>query len=208
NAGTVAGTGFTGMESLVGGAGDDSFTFASTITNFGGSIDGGGGSNTVAATDGTNSWSITGTNTFTFNGTGTSFSNIQNLTGGSGNDTFTVASGVTSFNGAIDGGSGGTDTLATTSGTNAWTISGTNAGTLNGTGTTFTNIDVLAGGGGTDTLTSTIAGTVAWSITGTNTGTVAGTGFTGMESLVGGAGNDSFTLASGVGSFNGSIDGG
>src|SRR6185503_4115560 len=108
---------------------------------------------------------ITGTNTFTFNGTGTSFSNIQNLTGGSGNDTFTVASGVTSFNGAIDGGSGGTDTLATTSGTNAWTISGTNAGTLNGTGTTFTNIDVLAGGGGTDTLTSTIAGTVAWSIT-------------------------------------------
>jgi Ca2+-binding RTX toxin-like protein len=74
------------------------------------------------------------------------------LVGGAGNDTFTLASAVPTFNGSIAGG-GGTDTLAATDGANAWQVTGANAGTLNTT-TTFSAITNLAGGTGADTLTA------------------------------------------------------
>ncbi|MCX5808025.1 MAG: hypothetical protein NTX36_01420, partial [Proteobacteria bacterium] len=63
-----------------------------------GAIAGGTGTDTLAATDGTNAWLITGDNAGTLN-TSTTFSAIKNLTGGSGADTFTGAGG--SITGAL-----------------------------------------------------------------------------------------------------------
>jgi hypothetical protein len=53
-------------------------------------ISGGSGTGTiVAAGAANNTWDLTGTNAGTLNGT-TSFSGIENLTGGAGNDTFAM----------------------------------------------------------------------------------------------------------------------
>ena len=97
-------------------------------------------------------WTITGTNAGTLTSTGgtSSFTAVGGITGGSGNDSFVMASNVATFNGAIAGG-GGTDTLAATAGTNVWAVTGTNAGTLNTT-TKFSAIKTLTGGGGTDAI--------------------------------------------------------
>ena len=191
---------------VAGGAGNDSFdlhgltTITTTFT-----VNGGNGNNTLIGNNSSDIFNITGVNAGNITGLVTGFSNIENLSGGTGNDTFTLASGVLSFNGSISGG-GGIDTLAATDGTNAWQITGANAGTLNTT-TVFSGITNLAGGSGTDTLTG-VAGGSNWNITGANAVSVSGMNGTSMEALVGGVGNDSFTLASGVLSFNGSISGG
>ena len=69
---------------------------------------------------------------------------MDSLVGGSGNDTFTLASGVSTFNGTIAGG-GGTDTLGTTDGKNTWVITGAKSGALN-TSTVFSGIEKLTDG--------------------------------------------------------------
>ena len=194
---------FTNFADLVGGIGNDSFVLAAggSATN----IDGGAGVNTLTGNNAGDAFHITGVNAGNITGLVTSFTNIQNFTGGTGNDTFTLASGVPTFNGSITGG-GGVDTLAATDGTNAWAITGANAGSLN-VSTVFSGITNLNGGSGTDTLTGVAAGS-NWNITGANAVSVSGMNGTSMEALVGGAGNDTFTLASGVPTFNGSITGG
>ncbi|OGU17030.1 MAG: hypothetical protein A2076_11260 [Geobacteraceae bacterium GWC2_53_11] len=150
NAGTVnATTNFSGIANLTGGTGSDIFTLGAGVLTFSGSIAGGGGVDTVAATDGVNAWSITGVNAATLNGM--TATGIEALVGGSGIDEFTVGSGISTFNGSITGG-GGTDTLAATNGTNDWLITSPSAGTLNGT-TSFSGISLLVGSSGVDTLT-------------------------------------------------------
>ena len=239
---TVSGMNGTSMDALVGGPGADFFILGTGVPTFNGSIAGGGGTDTLAVTNGTNAWQVTGANAGRLNST-TTFTGISNLSGGSDTDTltgvagggswsitggktvtvsgmdgtsmdaliggsgadiFTLAPGVTTFNGSIAGG-GGTDTLAVTDGTNVWKSTGTNAGTLNTT-TTFSAITNL-NGSGTDTLTG--ANSVnAWSITGANAVMLDGMNATGINALVGGSGADTFTLASGLLNFNGSITGG
>jgi filamentous hemagglutinin family protein len=232
----------TSMDALVGGPGSDTFTLGPGVTTFNGSIAGGGGTDTLAVTNGTNAWQVTGANAGRLNAT-TTFSAIANLSGGidtdtltgvtgggswsitggktvtvsgmdgtsmdaliggSGADIFTLAPGVTTFNGSIAGG-GGIDTLAVTDGTNSWKSTGANAGTLNTT-TIFSAITNL-NGSGTDTLTGTNA-VNAWRITGTNSVSLDGMNATGINALLGGSGADTFTLASGLLNFNGSIAGG
>ena len=66
----------------------------------------------------------------------------------------------------------------------------------------------LRGNGGTDTIalaTDDISDT--WMINSTNGGQVGGIAFNGFESLIGGPGDDTFTISNGV-TFDGSIDGG
>ncbi|HVC29488.1 MAG TPA: hypothetical protein VNF48_08095 [Gammaproteobacteria bacterium] len=216
---------------VTGGAGNDSFdlhgltTSATTFT-----VNGGAGSNSLTGNNAGDQFNITGANAGNITGLVTSFTNIQNLTGGSGNDSFTLASGVLSFNGSITGG-GGVDTLAATDGTNAWAITGANAGTLNTT-TVFSGISNFTGGSGNDifTLSGTghISGLISggggidtlvgnnlvnsWLINAANTGILTdahgSNAFTGIANLTGGTSNDTFTLASGVPTFNGSIAGG
>jgi len=135
-------------------------------------------------------WAITGANSGTaapgLNGT---WSGVENLTGGAGNDTFTIgASG--SLSGTITGGAAGTDTLVQTDGTNAWGITGANAGTVTDVVGGWTGIESLTGGSGADTFTFSAAATLSgvinggagtdtlvqtdagtWTVTGVNTGT-------------------------------------
>ncbi|MEO8021355.1 filamentous hemagglutinin N-terminal domain-containing protein [Polaromonas sp.] len=242
NAVTAEGMNGTSMEALLGGSANDTFTLAAGVTSFNGSVAGSGGTNTLAAVDGTNAWVMSGTNSGTLNAS-TSFNTITTLAGGTGTDTltgqntgtvwtvtgandvavygvngtsmnalvggtntdiFALNAGVT-FNGSIAGG-GGAGTLSTPSGTNAWTITGPNAGTFN-TNTVFSGITALTGGTGADTLQGRNAAT-AWNITGANTVTVEGMSATSMNALVGGTANDTFTLPSGLPSFNGSVAGG
>jgi hypothetical protein len=69
------------------------------------------GVNTLVGANVNTTWNITGANSGNFSNANAaaSFTNFQNLTGGSGNDTFTFSSGAT-LSGTVNGG-GGTNTL-------------------------------------------------------------------------------------------------
>ncbi|MDD2897939.1 MAG: filamentous hemagglutinin N-terminal domain-containing protein, partial [Desulfuromonadaceae bacterium] len=185
DAGALSGTSgtvtFSGITALAGGSLTDTLTGPNSAT----------------------SWNISGANAVTINGL--SVSGMNALVGGPGSDSFTFGSGVATFGGTITGG-GGSNTLAATDGTNVWQSTGTNTGTFNTT-TFFSAIANLAGGTGTDTLTGQNAAN-AWSITGANAVTLDGMNATGMEVLAGRAGADTFTMAAGIPTFNGSISGG
>ncbi len=93
---------WSGFSSLTGGTSTDAFVLSGGTLS--GSINGGGGSDTLTGDNVTNSWTITGANTGTVTGIGGTFSNIQNLVGGTGNDTFTFSDGAT-LSGTLNGGS-------------------------------------------------------------------------------------------------------
>ncbi|MGA8048966.1 MAG: LEPR-XLL domain-containing protein, partial [Burkholderiales bacterium] len=219
DSGTLNGQDFSNIQNIAGGAGKDTFAVAPG-GKLDGTVSGGAGENTLAAPDQDNSWTVSGTDSGTLNGQ--TFTEIQHLAGGSGQDTFTMAAGA-QVTGTVSGG-GGNDTLAGADQNNAWTISGANAGTLNGT--VFADIENLAGGSGDDTFTVTaggqLSGTVSggdgndtlvasdgdntWVISGANAGSLNGQAFAGIENLRGGAGADAFVFAGG--NISGSIDGG
>jgi hypothetical protein len=208
---------FDGFAQLVGGTGNDLFDISS-VSPFGGSVDGGGGvHNVLGGPDESTSWSITGTST---TNTGSlfydifgaeSFANIQNLVGGSGDDNFAFAAGK-SIAGFVNGGDG-TDTLNYSAYTTKVTV---NLGTLaaTGVGSYVVNVEGVQGGTNAgDTLIAADGGNTL-SITGSNAGTVNGVIFSGLvnftfggvENLTGGAGDDWFKFQGG--SVSGSIDGG
>jgi uncharacterized delta-60 repeat protein len=185
---------------LLGGAGNDTFTVAKGVV-FDGSIDGGGGTNTVVGGGSANTWIVTGANAGTLNGT--LFVNIANLTGGSAADSFTIDSGA-SLTGMLNGG-GGTNTLDYSAYGSGVTVNlQTHAATAVGS---FTNIQSLVGSGsGANTL---IAANVSntWNITGHNAGKVGSLAFAAIQNLAGGSGADVFRFSNGKG-VDGSIDGG
>ncbi|MBO52795.1 MAG: hypothetical protein CMJ69_18675, partial [Planctomycetaceae bacterium] len=216
NAGDVTDIGdFTSVENLTGGTGADTFNIGST-GSLSGDIDGGGGSDTVSQADGTNTWNITGSGS----GTGSdfnAFSAVENLTGGSGPDTFNIAS-LAGLAGTIDGG-GDSDTITQADDSNTWTISSANAGDVTDIGD-FTSIENLTGGTGSDTFdigsTGSLSGAVdggggsdtvsqadgtnTWDITGTGSGTVPDiNSFSSVENLSGGTGDDTFNVSAGAG---------
>ena len=117
---------FSDVENLTGAAGDDSFTVGSS-GSLTGIVSGGTGTDTLIHTDGTNTWDITAANAGDVSDIG-SFTGIENLTGGSGNDTFNIATTAT-LSGNIDG-RGGSDTLTQADDVNAWNISGVNSGSV------------------------------------------------------------------------------
>jgi hypothetical protein len=208
--GTVSAVAFAGFEHLIGGTGVDTFTFgiAGTVS---GDIDGGAGLDTIVQTDGINSWTVSGADSGTVMDLGGTFANVENLTGGSGVDTFVISAGG-SLSGNIDGG-GDSDQLSNADGSNTWTLDGTDAGSVTDVGGTFVNIENLTGGSGSDSynladgaaVTGTIDGggssdTVSYGMyttgvdinftagTATNTGTV-----TNLENMIGGQSHDTLT---------------
>lgn len=172
------GNGITGNKilNLVGGSGSDAFTINGTISLDDLNVTGGAGVNTLALNV-TNSqdWSITGIDT----GVATvgnivslaNFTNIQNLTGGSGNDTFTLNGGT--LTGTIDGG-GGSNTLIADNVVNTWNINGTNAGSVTGVGS-FTNINNLNGRDANDTFIFANNGRISGSVDGGTLGNTTNT---------------------------------
>ncbi len=93
--------GFSGIQNLVGGTQTDYFTINGGSIN--GSINGGGGSNTLAHAN-SSTWEITGINSGSVTDVGSSFSNMQNLVGGSGTTIFNFADGGI-ISGSVSGGS-------------------------------------------------------------------------------------------------------
>jgi hypothetical protein len=162
---------------------------------------GGSGSNTLTGTNGSNTWTLTSTNAGSVNGF--AYSSFQNLTGGTGNDTFRFVGG--NVSGKIDGGAAGTNTLDYFASGSAATVN-LQTKTATSIGTTWANINAAIGTGTTDTLVGANA-TNTWNLTSTNAGNVNGTfAFTGFVNLTGGSGNDTCTFSDGAG-VTGVLDG-
>jgi Ca2+-binding RTX toxin-like protein len=85
------------------------------------------------------------------------------ILGGSGNDTFTVASALSATGITIDGG-GGNNTLIGPDAPNTWTITGANRGTLGSIG--FANMQNLVGGSAGDAFRFQTGGSLAGTLDG------------------------------------------
>jgi Ca2+-binding RTX toxin-like protein len=155
------------------GSGNDTLTVVSTAFNTPVTFNGGGGSNTVVGPNVSTTWSITANNGGKVGNV--SFSSVQNLTGGSGNDTFKFSKGK-SVSGTIDGG-GGINTLDYSLYATGVTVN-LPAGTATGAGT-VANIQNVTGSPANDTITG-VAGSV-----------LNGNG--GVDTLSGGS-NDTFLI--------------
>jgi hypothetical protein len=149
-------------------------------------------SNTLTGLNATNTWSITGANAGTV---GTfSFSAIQNLNGGTMNDTFKLVGAAAGVSGTINGGGGTTNTLDY-SGNGGGAVS-VNLATGAATATRgISGVNVLVGStAGGNTLTGPNA-TNAWSITAANAGKVNAVSYSKFAKLVGGTGVDVFKFS-------------
>ena len=147
NTGNVAGFNFTNFGSLVGGPGNDTFKFATGGT-LSGSINGGGGSDTIDQSALTTAVTLN-LATSTINSLTGSFSNIQNILGGtsSANQIVGPATGTTfNITGANLGNAAGV----------SWTGFGNITGGVGNDVFKFSNAATLSGslngGGGTDTV--------------------------------------------------------
>lgn len=185
---------FTGIEGLTGGIGDDTFTFTNAGT-LGSSLVGGGGDDTLVGDDDGNTFTVFGVGLGSMGAKTGDWSEIENLTGGIGDDVFTFVN-TGSIAGNVDGGDAN-DSLTGDSDGNAFTVDGANAGTLPGKiGGTFTNVENLNGGAGADTFLVAATGTLSGNVSGSggsdtftfdNTESVAG-------NANGGAGDDTFNI--------------
>ena len=177
---------FSSIETLQGGADEDTFVVTQTgqVT---GVISGGEGSDTLVGSDGDSTWVISSADAGTLNGR--SFVGIENLRGGAGKDTFIFAGG--SISGTIDGGAGANvfDYSRQPGGVTIDIGAGvaSNAGAM-------ARINHMIGGSGSDTLVGEDTDST-WMVTGANAGTVDGFVFEGIENLAGGAAADTFVLS-------------
>lgn len=187
------------FENFIGSAFDDVVRSQSAVTR---TVNGNGGSDRFESTATTaQNWSITGSNSGSVGSV--TFSSIENLTGGTDVDTFTVGN-TGAVSGIIDGGNGLDVLDFSTRTANAATVLLGNLvslETVNGTGLLGVSDALIAAAGGT-----------AFVLTGANTGTAQNTGsptvvtFNGFENLTGGAGDDSFTIQA-AGTLSGLING-
>jgi hypothetical protein len=230
-------TGSAGQSlTLLGGAGNsDNFTLLGPFTLANLTVTGGSsGSSTLTVGNANQTWNITGANLGNLSSiTGSSitgafaFSNMSNLVGGTGNDSFVI--GTSGSIGTIAGGAGANSLSSANLAGTTWNISGSNTGSISGS--------VLSGFNGIQTLSDTRAsgsmsfvfpdninfsGTINGnttntdvldysayvaahainaSVTGSKLGAVVAnsitTNFTAINAINGGAGNDAFSIGSG-----------
>ncbi|MBI5345865.1 MAG: hypothetical protein HZB76_01800 [Chlamydiae bacterium] len=144
----------TGHLRVNGGSNDDTFHIITTSTQNNGVINGNSGNNTLIGPNATRTWNITGINSGNLGSSSQiTYSNIQNLTGGIGTDTFTFSVGG-QITGNIDGG-GGNATINGPNQTTSWTITANNGGYITPTSvgpSNFSNITTLSGGSSNDTF--------------------------------------------------------
>jgi hypothetical protein len=149
---------------------------------------------------------VTGSNSGTATSVGGGFSNIDNLVGTAGTDSFTLAGGTLS--GSVNG-LGGSDTLTGDNVANTWTITGSNSGTLTGLGAGWSNVENLVGGTNADTfngiagasisgaLIDTVGTTTLNGILNVGSATLATTTL-GSDTTINAAGNVIFTTVDGA----------
>jgi hypothetical protein len=158
------------------GAGNDTVTLQ---TNSGGLVvNGQGGTNTLVGPNAAATWNITNTNAGNITGVAT-FTSFENLTGGSGADTFKFSNGK-SISGRINGG-GGADTLDYSLFSTGVTVK-LGVGTATGTGS-IANIENVTGSRANDSITGSSSNNV-----------IKGQGGTDVLNG-GGGGSDTFFLA-------------
>ncbi|MFO0881574.1 MAG: choice-of-anchor Q domain-containing protein [Gemmataceae bacterium] len=182
---------------LNGMAGPDTFVLAGGSA----SISGGTGSDTLVGPDSANVWALVGDGTGTLNGI--FFTGIENLTGGSADDTFHF-SGTGSVTGSIRGGAG-VNTLdylayATPISVNLATAKATGTGGIadfNSLQGSLDPADKLTAGNGAN----------VWTVSAADAGDLNGFRFAGVANLVGGTGADTFAFTA-DGRVSGSISGG
>ena len=142
---------YSGIHSLVvnGGMGANTFMAESTAAGEHVTIMGGSGTNTLVGPNSTNTWDITGMNAGRLTSavllTAVVFSSVQDLTGGTGADTFIFENG-DGITGNIVGG-GGSDTLDDSADT-AGVIVDLKTGSATGVGGTVSGIEDVIGGSG------------------------------------------------------------
>lgn len=203
------GSGIVGGNNLTLNANNISITGALALNNL--VINGTGGNNSLLLNTGiAQQFNITGVNAGSITLAGlnsSSFSNIQNITGGSGNDSFVFSDGQY-VTGNLNGGAG-TNALNYSAYSTAINILSTSAqnGTATGIGGTYANMQSFIGNGLSTTFNATNT-TNTWNLTGSNSGTLNGTvSFANVTNLMGGASADTFTVQSGA-TFTGTINGG
>src|SRR3990167_5940804 len=161
---TAYGDATTGVSSLTLNAlgGNDSITLGSGITAKL-VIDGGTGSDSITGPNQDTDWIISGVNNGAF-GEMNSFTNVESLAGGSGDDNFKFET-FCALAGSISGGGGfGVNTVFSADTDNVWAINAANAGSLNGN--LFSAVSNLAGGQGVDSFDFTLAGAISGIIDG------------------------------------------
>ena len=187
-----------------GGTGSDLVCIQGILPGTSLGVYGGSGVNTLISPNSTNLWQITGPNSGLLNGN--TFTNMQNLTGGTYNDTFQFGS--TGFvSGTINGG-GGTDALDYSQRSSGVVVNlATGSATAVGSG--FTRISDLYGSSdSTDMLIGDNNVLNTWYITSGNTGNINGQFyFAGVKNLTGGNQSNSFLFGA-SGFVSGNIVGG
>jgi hypothetical protein len=206
NKGSIDGlvTIFDGVESLNGGTGDDTFIVQGGTLS--GSINGGGDNDTLQAGDVANTWTINNGDGGAVTGVGGGFASIENVVGGSDDDSFTFT-GAGNLSGTLSGGIGGlgNNTINYASlVSQTVTLTGDNGTSYDG------NIALVTGGfSGINGITGSAAGTTDqleidnayvtsnfWNITGANAGDLNFSllTFAAFENLVGGTSDDTFVF--------------
>jgi hypothetical protein len=188
NIGTLGKLRFEGIENLRGGSLNDSFSLAAGVIH--GTIEGGLGTDTVLGPNAAATWIINGSGAGSLNAM--PISGIENLTGGSGVDTFDIAPGG-SLAGLLNGGTGGRNVLSYAQ----WSAPvSVNLATKVATaiGGQVSNVAVVVGGSGDDQLTGN-ASLPSVLVGGPGSDTL--TGGSGRDILIGGSGADSLTGAAG-----------
>ena len=209
-------TNFAGIENLNGGASGNNFRVVGN-GNISGTISGGVGADALFGNNLNSTWAINAPNagTLTDANGANAFTGIENVTGGTGNDAFTL-SGAGSISGTISGGGGaGVDTLTGKDLDSTWTINAVNAGSLDDASgvNVFTGIENLVGGtandtfvvlntgmigsiaGGGQTLADTLDLSLRTGLVAINTlGSATDVGiFSGIEAVIGNSGPDGTT---------------
>jgi hypothetical protein len=173
------------------------------------SFDGGTGVNTLIAPNLANTWNISSAGGGTLVNTGTvTFTNVENLTGGTSTDAF-VFSSSGSLTGIMDGGAGSNRVdYSALAGPISMNLQSLTASLVGG----FANIQQVIGSASTADALIGPNVTNTWSISSANGGKIfnsLGTFvFSGIENLVGGSGTDAFKFSTASGMLSGTINGG
>jgi fibronectin-binding autotransporter adhesin len=158
-------------------------------------IDAGGGTNELQGPNSDTNWSVTGPDSGTV--LGIAFSNFENLTGGTADDSFSFGASGTLSGTLAGGGETIRDQIGLSSDADVVSLSAAGAGSVtDGTDNvinSFIQIESIDGGGGSNELQGPNSA-LAWTISGDDSGSVLTTAFSNMGSLTGGSANDTFNF--------------
>ncbi len=194
----------TGLLSIKAGSGSDALTLYGIRPGGSYAFDGGGGSDTLYAENGTNNWNLASANIGNlassfptasppYNYT-VAFLNVENLRGGTGVDNFAFKTTSASLGGVMDGG-GGTNRLDYSQGGAAPITVRPDTGAASRTGGAL-NIQTYVLGGGSDTVIGPNAPNT-WNINGDNVVKLGVYTIQSVENLTGGNTTDLFKFAAG-----------